>query len=202
MSMNVNSVSSQPVYNRQGSNISKKNEAKNSETEKASQGVVYEKGTVAEKKVTYSINKMNSSRRAALVEQMKQDLANRQNQLSSLVIQMLSKQAGTSKLADMFSPQNLMNVSAMDIAKAKEDISEDGFWGVKQTSQRLFNFACALAGDDVEKMKMMQAAIEKGYMQATKSWGQELPGICKDTMAAVNKLFDGYYASKSAGENQ
>lgn len=133
---------------------------------------------------------------------MKQDLANRQNQLSSLVIQMLSKQAGTSKLADMFSPQNLMNVSAMDIAKAKEDISEDGFWGVKQTSQRLFNFACALAGDDVEKMKMMQAAIEKGYMQATKSWGQELPGICKDTMAAVNKLFDGYYASKSAGENQ
>lgn len=69
MSMNVNSVSSQPVYNRQGSNISKKNEAKNSETEKASQGVVYEKGTVAEKKVTYSINKMNSSRRAENVHQ-------------------------------------------------------------------------------------------------------------------------------------
>lgn len=202
MSMNVSAVSNQPVYNQQERNISKKNEAKNAENEKASQGDVYEKGTVADKKVTYSINKMNASDRAALVEKMKQDFANRQKQLSSLVIQMLSKQAGTSKLADMFSPDNLMNVSAMDIAKAKEDISEDGYWGVKQTSQRLFDFACALAGDDVEKMKKMQSAIEEGFEQATKSWGQELPDICKDTMSAVNKLFDDYYASKSDGGNQ
>lgn len=160
-------------------------------------GAVYEPGKGEEKKATYSINKKSAADRAAIVEQMKKDLVNRKNQLSDLVSQMLSKQAGTSKLADLFTPDKLRNVSAEDIAKAKDDISEDGYWGVKQTSQRLFDFASALAGDDVEKMKEMQAAMEKGFKQATKAWGQELPGICKDTLNAANKLFDDYYASKN-----
>ncbi|MCI7557656.1 MAG: hypothetical protein MSS86_03365, partial [Lachnospiraceae bacterium] len=71
-----------------------------------------------------------------------------------------------------------------------------GYWGVKQTSQRLFDFASALAGDDVEKMKEMQAAMEKGFKKATKAWGGDLPEICKQTLSAANKLFDDYYASK------
>ena len=165
--------------------------------EENAKGAVYEPGKGEEKKATYSINKKSAADRAAIVEQMKKDLANRKTQLSDLVSQMLSKQAGTSKLADLFTPDKLRNVSAEDIAKAKDDISEDGYWGVKQTSQRLFDFASALAGDDVEKMKEMQAAMEKGFKQATKAWGQELPGICKDTLNAANKLFDDYYASKN-----
>ena len=114
---------------------------------------------------------MSAEDRAALVQQLKQDEVNRRNQLTSLVQKMFNGQAGVSKLADLFSPDNLKNVSASDIAQAKEDISEDGYWGVKQTSQRLFDFAAALAGDDVEKMKEMQAAMEKGFKQATKAWG-------------------------------
>lgn len=168
--------------------------------EENAKGAVYEPGKGEEKKATYSINKKSAADRAAIVEQMKKDLANRKNQLSDLVSQMLSKQAGTSKLADLFTPDKLRNVSAEDIAKAKDDISEDGYWGVKQTSQRLFDFASALAGDDVEKMKEMQAAMEKGFKQATKAWGQELPGICKDTLNAANKLFDDYYASKNVNQ--
>lgn len=168
--------------------------------EENAKGAIYEPGKGEEKKATYSINKKSAADRAAIVEQMKKDLANRKNQLSDLVSQMLSKQAGTSKLADLFTPDRLRNVSAEDIAKAKDDISEDGYWGVKQTSQRLFDFASALAGDDVEKMKEMQAAMEKGFKQATKAWGQELPGICKDTLNAANKLFDDYYASKNVNQ--
>lgn len=164
-------------------------------SEKEEQGAVYEKST-SEKKATYSINKMSAEDRAAIVEQMKQDQVNRKQQLCDLVNQMLSKQAGTSKLASLFSQENLKNVSPEAIAQAKEDVSEDGYWGVKQTSQRLFDFASALAGDDVEKMKEMQKAMEKGFKQATKAWGEELPSICKDTIDAANKLFDEYYKSK------
>jgi hypothetical protein len=54
-----------------------------------------------------------------------------------------------------------------------------------------------LAGDDVDKMKEMQAAIEKGYKLATKSWGSDLPDISKNTLDATNKLFENYYASKT-----
>lgn len=165
-------------------------------------GVVYEKSSEPEQKATYSINKMSKEDRAALVQQLKQDELDRRNQLSGLVQKMFSGQAGVSKLADLFSAENLKNVSAYDIERAKEDVSEDGYWGVKQTSQRLFDFASALAGDDVEKMKEMQSAMEKGFKEATKAWGKELPSICQDTMSAANKLFDDYYASKNATKTQ
>ncbi len=167
------------------------------DTKAAETGVVYEKSTGVEKKATYSINKMSAEDRAALVQQLKQDQADRQNQLAQIVQKMFTDQAGVSKLADLFSPENLKDVSPEDIAKAKEDVAEDGYWGVKQTSQRLFDFASALAGDDSDKMKEMQEAMEKGFKEATAAWGDELPGISKDTLAAANKLFDDYYASKN-----
>lgn len=176
---------------------------KTTDTQKKEEsGVVYEKTKEPEKKATYTINKMSAEERTALVQQLKQEAVNRKNQLTSLVQKMFGGQAGVAKLSDLFSPENLKNISAADIAQAKEDVSEDGYWGVKQTSQRLFDFASALAGDDVEKMKEMQAAMEKGFKKATKAWGGELPDICHDTMNAANKLFDDYYASKNTKETQ
>ena len=80
----------------------------------------------------------------------------------------------------------------------QEDISDDGYWGVKQTSQRLFDFASALAGDDEDKMREMQKAMEKGFKQATAAWGKDLPDISNKTLDAANKLFDEYYKSKQS----
>ena len=158
---------------------------------------VYEKSDGAANKATYSINKMSAEDRAALVQQLKQDQVDRQNQMVDLVRKMFSDQAGVSKLSELFTPENLKNVTQADIDKAKEDISEDGYWGIKQTSQRLFDFASALAGDDPDKMKEMQDAMEKGFKEAMGAWGDELPDISKDTLAATNKMFDEYYASKN-----
>ena len=50
----------------------------------------------------------------------------------------------------------------------------------------MFDFASALAGDDVDKMKEMQAAMEKGFKQATKAWGQDLPDISQKTLVPRN----------------
>ena len=158
---------------------------------------VYEKSEGAANKATYSINKMSAEDRAALVQQLKQDQVDRQNQMVDLVRKMFSDQAGVSKLSELFTPENLKNVTQADIDKAKEDVSEDGYWGIKQTSQRLFDFASALAGDDPDKMKEMQDAMEKGFKEAMGAWGDELPDISKDTLAAANKMFDEYYASKN-----
>ena len=202
--MNVNgATSTQASY--QASSVKSDSKAKAESTDskaktetKSEEAAVYEKSKEPDKKAPYSINKMSAEDRANLVQKLKQDELDRRGQLSSLVQKMFSKQAGVSKLADLFSPENLKNVSEADIKQAQEDVSEDGYWGVKQTSQRLFDFASALAGDDVEKMKEMQKAMEKGYKLATKAWGQDLPGISKDTLDAANKLFDDYYASKSA----
>ena len=166
-------------------------------------GVVYEKSdSESTKKPTYSINKMSSSDRAALVQQLKQDQENRQQSLISLVQDMMNGQAKSYSQATgddsiwKFLASGNFTVDAATRAQAQADIADDGYWGVSQTSQRLFDFASALAGDDVEKMQMMQEAMQKGFKQATAAWGKSLPSISQQTMDAANKLFDDYYKSK------
>ena len=187
-------------YTDYSSVTSKQAEKKATETTSANNGVVYEKSEPAStNKAAYSINKMSDADRAALVKQLKAEQTNREQQLTSIVSKMMYGQAKTyGQATDMwkFLASGNYTVDAVTKAQAQKDVSEDGYWGVKQTSQRLFDFASALAGDDVEKMKEMQGAVEKGMKQATKAWGKELPSICKDTFDATNKLFEEYYATK------
>lgn len=164
-------------------------------------GAVYEKTPADSKdKATYSINKMSPEKRAAIVKQMQADQETRQNQLVSIVNKMLGQQAKkfTEANDDFWSTlaKGGFSVDAAAKQQAQEAISEDGYYGVKQTSQRIFDFASALAGDDEEKMKEMEAAFEKGFKQATKSWGRDLPDISHRTYDAVKDLFNNYYDSK------
>lgn len=176
--------------------------------EKNESGVIYEKTDSSKdtKKATYSINKMSAEDRAALVQQMKADTQSRQQQLISIVQKMMTGQAATSSIANgtnsddvwKFLAKGNFTVDAATKAQAQQDISEDGYYGVKQTSERLFDFASALAGDDVEKMKKMQAAMQKGFKEATGAWGKDLPDICQKTLDAANKKFEDYYKSKES----
>lgn len=61
---------------------------------------------------------------------------------------------------------------------------------MKQTSGRILDFAKALTGGDPDKVEDMRKAFEKGYKQAEKTWGGELPDISKQTYDAVMKGFD------------
>jgi len=193
------------AYASYGTTAAKTDSAKESEAKsstKDSEGVVYEKTSEeSSQKAAYSVNKKSPQDRAAIVEQLKKDQEARQSQLVDIVNKMLSQQATKFGQAndDMwrFLAKGDYTVDAKTKAQAQADISEDGYYGVKQTSQRLFDFASALAGDDVEQMKKMQAAIEKGFKQATKSWGRDLPSICSETKDAVDKMFDDYYKSKN-----
>ena len=91
-------------------------------------------------------------------------------------------------------------VDAKTKAEAQEAISEDGFYGVKQTSERIFDFALALTGGNEEQMKKMESAFEEGFKEATKSWGKELPEISKQTYEAVKEKFAAFYGKEVAGE--
>lgn len=204
MSMNpVGTTTTDSVYNRYGKTSSAKTSKESEKTAATEEKeAVYEKGTT-EKKATYSINKMSSSDREALVQQLKQDQEKRQQSLITLAQNMMNGQAKTYSLAAgddsiwKFLASGDFTVDEATKAQAQEDISEDGYWGVSQTAQRLFDFASALAGDDVEKMQQMQEAMEKGFKQATAAWGKSLPDISQKTMDAANKLFDDYYDSKN-----
>lgn len=149
-------------------------------------------------KDTKVTNKMSDSERASLVQSLKADLDNQMARFTNMMTQMFQKQGITGMSAngdDMWRriASGNFTVDAQTKAEAQQAISEDGYWGVKQTSQRIFDFAYALAGDDPEKMKEMQAAVEKGFEQATKSWGKALPSISQETHSAIGDLFDSYY---------
>ena len=61
--------------------------------------------------------------------------------------------------------------------------------------------AIALSGGDTEKADEMMAAIEKGYKQATKAWGKELPQICQDTMEATRQKMEDWKTGKTTAED-
>lgn len=148
------------------------------------------------------VKKASTMDRSAIINQMKADSESRINQMQNLVNELFSKQGiaiGTAD--DMWKKlaSGDFTVDAATKAQAKADISEDGYWGVKQTSQRIFDFAVALSGGDPDQMEKMRSAFEKGFKMATGTWGKELPEISQQTYAATQKLFDDYAASKAAG---
>ena len=203
--MAVNSISNfttNNVYTNYADSVTAKAaESVESKASEAVKSAVYEKSE-ATSNATYSINKMSQADRSALVEQLKNDQVARQQSLTDLVSKTLGQQAKSYSLAmnddafwRMFA-DGKVTVTEAAKKQAQEDISEDGYWGVKQTSQRLFDFASALAGDDPKTMQAMQKAMEKGFKEATKTWGKEMPEISGQTKDAADKLFEEYYKSK------
>lgn len=133
---------------------------------------------------------------SAIVAQLKADTQARMAQMQSLVTKMFQKQGTKIGAADdmwkMLAGGNF-TADAGTIAQAKEDISENGYWGVSQTSERIFSFALALSGGDSDKMEEMVKAVEKGFSEATRAWGRKLPSITDDTHSSIMDKFDNWF---------
>lgn len=203
--MGLNGVNS--YYTGYEAVSSKKTAAKDIDNTTASKNTdvaaTYEASNVSDKTSASSVK--SKAANPELIAKLKADSDNRLQQLQSLVTNMFKKQGITIGTADdmwkVLASGNF-TADADTIAKAKEDISEDGYWGVKQTSDRIFDFAQALAGDDEEKMKAMKESVEKGFKEATKTWGKELPDISKNTYNAVMDKFDKYFSSKKTDSTE
>lgn len=112
--------------------------------------------------------------------------------LRELVEKMLLRQGKTyDEATDIYGllREGKLEADPETIAQAQKDIAADGYWGIEQTSERLLSFAKALTGGNTTMADEMIAAVKKGFEEATKAWGGELPGICKNTMeTAIKKL--------------
>ena len=182
----TNSVAAQQAstYTAAKTDYTKK---KSESSTKTDTGVVYEKssdqtsGTVT-KKTDY-----------ALVNKLKADAEERTPQLRSLVEKMMTKQGvaiGTADSMWSFLAKGDFTVDEATRAQAQADIADDGYWGVDQTSDRILDFAKALSGNDPEKADLLLDAFKKGFKEATKSWGQDLPDISQRTYDAVVEKFN------------
>ena len=74
--------------------------------------------------------------------------------------------------------------------EAAELVSEDGFFGIKQTSERIANFVIDGAGGDEDRMRAGREGMIEGFKQAEEMWGGELPEISQKTMQAAIEMVD------------
>lgn len=198
--MSTNSISTPNVtsYQTFASNSASSTKKEASKTASKSEEKAENEAAIYESNKTNEPN--NSTKKiykkdTETITRMLNDLEERKQQLKDLVKRTFEKQGKTFDASDTIweaLKSGKLEFSKEEIKQAKEDVSEDGYWGVKQTSERLFSFAYALAGGDSSKADTLMKAIEKGYEQATKDWDDDLPDICKQTLEATKEKMDAW----------
>ncbi|MBR1571203.1 MAG: hypothetical protein IJ655_00535 [Lachnospiraceae bacterium] len=188
------STTSKPEYNK------KAEDAKEAvdKTKFSEEAAVYEKSKPAANPA-----KMSKADRASLVAQMQADAEANKAQLLNIVRNEITRQGQAIGASDdiwHILASGDFEASPEAIAQAKKDIAEDGYWGVEQTSDRIVEFAKALSGGDPAKADELFDAFVKGFQEATKTWGRELPDISKRTYEAVEQKFNDWKNSVNAGE--
>ena len=74
--------------------------------------------------------------------------------------------------------------------EAKDLVSEEGFFGIKNTSDRVAGFVFNFAGDDLELLQKGREGIVQGFEEAKKMFGGELPEISYKTQERTLALID------------
>jgi len=96
-----------------------------------------------------------------------------------------------------------LKLSEADRAQAQQMIGEDGFFGVKQTTDRIMAFAKALVGEGAseEQIEKMRAAVQKGFDEVASLFGgfDKLPDVTKQTYDAIMKSFDEWKSGGAEG---
>jgi hypothetical protein len=188
--MSVNGISnvnsSYESRNTANTKANRSTEAEAATTKENSVAAIYEKSepTPASKK-TYTRDQVT-------IDRLKAEADRRTQSLRDLVHKLLRAQGETfNEATDIYGllREGKVVVDEETRLQTQKDIAEDGFWGVEQTSNRMVEFAKALSGGDQSKANELIDAVKKGFEEATKAWGGELPEISRRTIdATISKL--------------
>lgn len=192
--MNVNGIISSNYASAAGAAVNTTETAKEAGT-----AAVKEDAAAVYEKDLGKVTDMSEADRASLVKQLEADLQAHKESLMNLVRQMLGQQTKNYAQSVSWDDENSIwqflakgdyTVDAKTQAAAQQAISDDGYWGVEQTSDRIVKYALALAGKDPDTLDEMIEATKKGFKEAEKAWGGPLPSITDRTYAAVMEKFD------------
>lgn len=192
--MSVNGITGLTAYENNAAVSANANQSKKAD-EKQQSNIDQDTAVVYEKQEEVTEPKKLYQRDQATIDRLLEDAERRAQSLRDLVERMLLKQG--QKLTEATDIYGLIREGKLEVdpetrAQAQRDIAEDGYWGVEQTSERLVSFAKALAGGDPEKADLMIDAVKKGFEEATKAWGDELPDISKRTLEATLKKLEAW----------
>lgn len=130
---------------------------------------------------------------------------------SSNFLSQVSAFNGSTKFSDIFGAQNKSINSLNDIlsgvdfksigyegkpitqlsqSEASDLVSENGFFGIANTADRISNFIISAAGDDLQKLEAGKEGMLRGFKEAEKIWGGELPEISQKTIEKATQAVD------------
>ncbi len=142
---------------------------------------------------TEKISKDEATEIRAQISQNAQEMM-----MSSVSIQTnaLSKQDDFAKLYEGF--QSFLSgigyegkpIAELSQSEAAELVSEDGLFGIKQTSERIANFVINGSAGDEDRMRAGREGMIQGFKEAEAMWGGELPEISQKTMQAAIEMVD------------
>ncbi|PLX91648.1 MAG: hypothetical protein C0620_10920 [Desulfuromonas sp.] len=85
---------------------------------------------------------------------------------------------------------NTVSLESLTPEQAQDLVSEDGYFGVEKTAQRIFDFAVSISGNDPRRIEAIRAGIEDGFAQAEEVWGGALPDISYETRDTIMAKLD------------
>ncbi len=127
------------------------------------------------------------------INEIKQDFARNTESFKKMVETMIEKQGKkvSQVLKDLAEGKDVqITVDSETQAAAQEAISEDGYFGVNKTSERIIDFAKALSGGDKSKIETLRNAFKEGFESAKEAFGGELPEISQQTYDKIMQGFD------------
>ncbi|MGL1930157.1 MAG: hypothetical protein OCC45_00150 [Desulfotalea sp.] len=78
-----------------------------------------------------------------------------------------------------------IDIETITQEEATELVSDEGYFGVENTAQRMFDFAVKVAGDDPTRLDAIVTGMRDGFAQAEEAWGGTLPDISYETRDAI-----------------
>ncbi len=81
-------------------------------------------------------------------------------------------------------------IAELSQSEAAELVSEDGLFGIKQTSERIANFVINGSNGDEDRMRAGREGMLQGFKEAEAMWGGKLPEISQKTMEAAIEMVD------------
>lgn len=118
-----------------------------------------------------------------------------QSNLTTLTV--TGRMGALGQLDDILSKFNLSDIgyegkplSELTQGDAAALVSDSGFFGMKNTANRVADFVIKGAGDNLDLLKAGLEGIKRGYDEATKLWGGALPDISQKTQELTLKLIE------------
>jgi len=117
-----------------------------------------------------------------------QSMANDGYELLRSMVQKVFHEQGLDSIISVGDTE--IDLETLSQEDAQELVAEDGYFGIEKTSERIFQFAIGIAGNDPSRIDAIREGVAKGFQEAFDAFGGWLPQISYDTYDTVIQKLD------------